>query len=314
HSWYAGGWSNWESLGGPIGAGTDLLGPGLDGTAGLTAFVRGSDDALWYRSYVQGGWSGWQSLGGVLSADPQAIFSPGSRIDVFIKGSDGQAWQVSFDGSAWGGWQSLGGPIASGPGALSRATGQVDLYVDGTDRRLWQRSFNGASWGNWQPVGGVITSAPSVVSLASGRADVFVRGTDSALWHIWSWYRWSNWEPLSGQIRTGADATTFWVPVYRQAMALDCETAALQMALASLGHYYSQSDLFAYENPDTRPPVMGANHSILQWGDPYTNFVGDVNGSDSIPTGYGIYYPLILSIAQSHGSPGASAGEGYSAG
>ena len=153
-----------------------------------------------------------------------------------------------------------------------------------------------------------------MVSLASGRADVFVRGTDSALWHIWSWYRWSNWEPLSGQIRTGADATTFWVPVYRQAMALDCETAALQMALASLGHYYSQSDLFAYENPDTRPPVMGANHTILQWGDPYTNFVGDVNGSDSIPTGYGIYYPLILSIAQSHGSPGASAGEGYSAG
>src|SRR5207302_3696493 len=57
-------------------------------------------------------------------------------------------------------------------------------------------------------------------------------------------------------------------------------SAALQMALASLGHYYSQADLFSLENPDTRPPVMGANHTIVRWGDPYTNYVGNVNGSD----------------------------------
>jgi uncharacterized protein YvpB len=92
-------------------------------------------------------------------------------------------------------------------------------------------------------------------------------------------------------------------------MNLDCETAALQMALAALGHYYSQNDLFALEQPDTRPPITG-NGLILNWGDPYTNFVGDVNGTDHFPpTGYGIYYPLILSIAKSHGAPGSTGGE-----
>ncbi len=103
------------------------------------------------------------------------------------------------------------------------------------------------------------------------------------------------------------------MPIYRQTMNLDCETAALQMALAALGHYYSQPALFALENPDTRPAVMGRNKVVLQWGDPYTNYVGNVNGVDLIPTGYGIYYPLLLSIARTHGAPGATGGEGYAA-
>ncbi|GAC1483538.1 MAG: hypothetical protein PVSMB9_09360 [Candidatus Dormibacteria bacterium] len=104
---------------------------------------------------------------------------------------------------------------------------------------------------------------------------------------------------------------TINVPIYQQAMVLDCETGALRMGLATFGHYYSDSALFAYENPDTRAPVMGPNHIVLQWGDPYTNFVGQVNGSDTAPTGYGVYWPVILSIARSHGRPSATGGEGY---
>jgi uncharacterized protein YvpB len=104
---------------------------------------------------------------------------------------------------------------------------------------------------------------------------------------------------------------TIPVPIYRQAMVLDCETSALRMGLATFGHYYSDSALFAYENPDTRAPVMGPNHTVLQWGDPYTNFVGNVNGSDWTPTGYGVYYPPIVNIARSHGLPNTTGGEGY---
>ena len=107
-------------------------------------------------------------------------------------------------------------------------------------------------------------------------------------------------------------SVTIGVPVYRQLRALDCETAALQMGLAYYGHYYSQDALFAYENPDLRKPVVGANHTVLQWGDPYTNFVGNVNGSETALTGYGVYYPVILSIARSHGVPNAYGGEGFS--
>jgi len=108
---------------------------------------------------------------------------------------------------------------------------------------------------------------------------------------------------------------TIATPVYKQTMALDCETAALQMGLAALGHTYSQTYLFSFQPQDTRGPVLDPTNRkrVLQWGDPYQNFVGNVNGSDLGPTGYGIYYPIILSIAQSHGAPGSVGGEGMSA-
>ena len=112
------------------------------------------------------------------------------------------------------------------------------------------------------------------------------------------------WTPPAGYV-------TINVPVYQQAMVLDCETGALRMGLATYGHYYTDGQLFNLENPDTRAPVLGTNHTVIQWGDPYTNFVGNVNGSDTTPTGYGVYWPVILSIARSHGLPNAQGGEGY---
>jgi uncharacterized protein YvpB len=111
------------------------------------------------------------------------------------------------------------------------------------------------------------------------------------------------WAPSPGYV-------TIPVPIYRQTRNLNCETAALQMGLAYYGHYYSQDSLFAYENPDLRRAQW--INGVLHWGDPYTNFVGDVNGSESALTGYGVYYPVILSIARSHGVPNAYGGEGFS--
>src|ERR1700686_3690772 len=112
------------------------------------------------------------------------------------------------------------------------------------------------------------------------------------------------WAPSAGYV-------TIPVPIYAQAMTLDCETSALRRGLATFGHYYSDSALFAYESPDTRAPVMGPNHTVVQWGDPYANFVGNVLGNDYTPTGYGVYYPLIVAIAPSHGMPNAYGGEGF---
>ena len=105
---------------------------------------------------------------------------------------------------------------------------------------------------------------------------------------------------------------TFGVPIYHQTRALNCETAALQMGLSYYGHWYSQDALFSYENPDLRAAGRGPNGTVAQWGDPYTNFVGNVNGSETALTGYGVYYPVILSIARSHGAPNSYGGEGLS--
>src|SRR5256886_9254654 len=104
---------------------------------------------------------------------------------------------------------------------------------------------------------------------------------------------------------------TIPVPVIQQSMVLDCETAALQQGLAYYGLNVSQSQLFAEEYADVRLPVMGANHTVLRWGNPYTNFVGYVNGSDWTPTGFGVYWPVILRLARHHGLPNAIGGEGF---
>jgi uncharacterized protein YvpB len=116
-------------------------------------------------------------------------------------------------------------------------------------------------------------------------------------------------------VATPNGVVTIAMPVYKQTMALDCETAALQMGLAALGHNYSQDTLFAFEPQDKRAPVLDPNNKkrVIQWGNPYTSFVGNVNGSDLGPTGYGIYYPIILSIARSHGAPASTGGEGITA-
>ena len=117
---------------------------------------------------------------------------------------------------------------------------------------------------------------------------------------------------LSARTIAPAGYVTIAVPIYHQTRALNCETGALQMGLAAYGHYFSQDSLFAYEKPDLRRALVGANGTVSQWGDPYTNFVGSVNGTESGLTGYGVYYPVILSIAHSHGLPNAYGGEGFS--
>src|SRR5439155_20059526 len=62
--------------------------------------------------------------------------------------------------------------------------------------------------------------------------------------------------------------------------------------------------------PGSSPRAVDQRRPAL--GDPYVNFVGNVNGTESGLTGYGVYYPVILSIARSHGLPNAYGGEGFS--
>src|SRR5439155_8898438 len=64
--------------------------------------------------------------------------------------------------------------------------------------------------------------------------------------------------PTPTPVVTPIGTVTFNVPVYKQLRNLDCETAALQMALAAMGHNYTQNQLIAMQPPpDTRSPVLG---------------------------------------------------------
>jgi uncharacterized protein YvpB len=305
-------WGGWQSLGDRLVSG---LAVASSAPGRLDLFTAGADQSLMYKWSADNGatWSAWTSLGGQLTSDPTAVSWGSGRLDVFGRGSDAALWQLSYDNGAWQGWRLLGGGLSTGPGVASWAPNRLDVFIVGLDRALWHRWWDGASWSGWQRLGGILTSNPFAVSWATGRVDIFARGSDAQPWHL-SWDAgWSGWQPLGGLMASGTDPLTIAAPVFRQSMNLDCETAALQMGLWYLGQNYTQPQLFALENPDTRPPVAEGG-LIRQWGNPYTNFVGNVNGTDHYPpTGYGVYYPLILSIAQSHGAPGATGGEGLSA-
>ena len=108
-------------------------------------------------------------------------------------------------------------------------------------------------------------------------------------------------------VHAASSASISVVPVV-QKYGLDCEAAALQMALAAVGITASQDQLLRQFGADLRRPVM-TNGVPSQWGDPYQTFVGQVTGSFAV-TGYGVYYPPIVNAAIAEGAA-ASGGEGW---
>src|SRR4029077_15127221 len=112
-----------------------------------------------------------------------------------------------------------------------------------------------------------------------------------------------------------AEAAMFRLPVgtQRMQMPLDCKATSLTIALVSVGVHTTQRWVQGHFPTDTRPPVLGANGLPAQWGDPYTDFVGHVMGSEpgSNPhwtayAGWGAYAPVVARAARSLGVPVAA--------
>jgi uncharacterized protein YvpB len=91
------------------------------------------------------------------------------------------------------------------------------------------------------------------------------------------------------------------VPMIYQDHPLSCEEAATSMALAHQGVHLSQDQILAEIGADRRPMYVDSAGRV-RWGDPYQTFVGDVNGSESNYTGYGTFYPPLVTVALRHGA------------
>jgi hypothetical protein len=77
------------------------------GTA-IYLFVRGTDNALWYKTLVE---TNWHSLGGILTSSPFAIVSNGTII-VFVRGSDKAVYsKTRGTNGIWGSWVNYGGQV-----------------------------------------------------------------------------------------------------------------------------------------------------------------------------------------------------------
>jgi hypothetical protein len=171
----------------------------------LDLFVRGMDDAIWYRWFGSNPWSGsaWHSLGGVLTSDPAVVALGTPLIYVFARGTDNALWfkSVSLSGGITGqsSWASLGGVLTSSPAVCSLGPDRLDVFVRGTDNALWYKAFDGQVWADWVSFGGSLTSSPAVMAMR-GAAWIFVRGTGNALDFMWfrSFNDQSSWQRLDG--------------------------------------------------------------------------------------------------------------------
>ena len=94
-------------------------------------------------------------------------------------------------------------------------------------------------------------------------------------------------------------AATITLPVVKQALRNNCETAALSMMLAARGVDARQLSL-QRELPRSGPPDPRRAGGLPVWGDPELGFVGRVEGGGT-DGGYGVYEPPITALAKKRG-------------
>jgi uncharacterized protein YkwD len=209
----ASGWGAPLDLGGVLTSGPAAITIGSQ-SAATWAFVRGTNNAVWYRMFsdARGTWGPWTSLGGGALGAPATscvgnVLTSRVAPVVWVRGTDGALWRRPLGGA----WHRLGGALTSDPGALAALAGSCpaseDVFALGTDRAVWE--FSGGVWRN---LGGRSTVAPTAVRLPSGETDLFVRGTNNALYMNTRAPRaatWGGWHQIGGILTSAPVATIF---------------------------------------------------------------------------------------------------------
>ena len=88
-------WSAWTSLSGQLTASPGAV-SWADGRTDV--FARGTDNALWHRSYNNNAWSSWEYLSGQLAptTGPAASSQRAGQLDVFVIGTDNALWHRTY--------------------------------------------------------------------------------------------------------------------------------------------------------------------------------------------------------------------------
>jgi uncharacterized protein YvpB len=296
--WTLDGWGNIHAWGAAPAIQTPGYWPGWDiARAFVATSVDGSGIADGRQGYLLDGWGGVHPWGG----------APNIGAPPYLTGFDvykGLAVHTAADGTPDGGWamDAVGHTYAFGNapalGDVSAVAGRpiylavhasahgwyaVAQYgkVFGFGTGYMQPDWNGwGDFGSWKIINDVTLINP-----------VDPGGSD---------------QPLSGGAAQSFGTATYAryllaAPLYKQTHPLDCEAATLQIVLAERGTAISQDAELQYWGADLRPAVKDSAGNILRWGDPYANFVGNVNASEWNAGGYGIYYPPLVRLANALG-------------
>ena len=170
-------------------------------TGQTTVFVRGTDNAIWYRTGRYSNYGSWKAIpypAAGLTSGPAATISELSGpqlVTVVARNGYGaamftQSWLDGTTGepTTWGAWSSMGGNFTSALSAASLGDNRWAVAGRGTDGAVWL-SIAGGQTGRpterWQSLGGAAYSAPTVEAEWTGSAwrwRTFVVGTD---WRVW---------------------------------------------------------------------------------------------------------------------------------
>jgi PKD repeat protein len=195
-------WHEEDHGGGPLDSAPH---PVSTGGGDIDVFWRGTDNGLWYMSYVTGaGWSGPEPLTpnhNTMASDPEPVFSgdqPNGNptVDVFWRGTDGDLYHVWNNGSGWLGPDPLQyGELSSAPHPVSTGGNAEDVFWEGTDDNLHFASYNNGWTTSAQQLttSGNLASDPFPVFSGGSTVDVYWEGADGALWHVWN--TGSGWHP-----------------------------------------------------------------------------------------------------------------------
>ncbi len=158
--YFDGSWSDWGTLGRPLDREITSGCAAASQYGFMGGYVRGADNAMWAREWMDGDWQPWRSLGGVFTSGPAAASPYPGRVELYGRGTDGAIWLAIREDGTWSGWSSLGAPPGGtreeAPAAVGR-TGLLDLFVRGNDDRAWRRTWEGGGWRDWQSVETAIT-------------------------------------------------------------------------------------------------------------------------------------------------------------
>jgi hypothetical protein len=310
HRAYSGGWRAWESLGGVA---TSPPAIAASSTGRLDAFVRGSNNALYTKSFVPGtGWSGWSSLGGVLTSGPAAVVATGGRVEVVVRGGDGAVWRRTRT-SAWSRWSSVGGSIVGEPGIAASGDGGLDVFGRGPTNVLNTRHFSAAGAASaWTSLGGVLSSGPSATTPQVNVVAVFVRGSDGRFFYRQRptgapWSGWRAVDPAQAFRGLGAWVDTLDYQALAPATAVaDMRARGVRTLYLSTARYNSGGDiLFPTQVAEWLAAAHGAGIRVVGWYVPdYADLTRDVRRALAVslyvsPTGHrfdalglDIEYPL----------------------
>ena len=90
--------------------------------------------------------------------------------------------------------------------------------------------------------------------------------------------------------------------IVQQDRGLDCEAAATESLLSTVGINLGQDAIQEALPVDTRPArVTHPGNQVVQWGNPWIEFVGSVDGDQAFHTGYGVYAPPVAAVVNGAG-------------